>query len=455
MSAYDATGEDRPVRSEDELLDVFRAAEKPPSAFRIGAEAEKFGIHQATLAPLSYAGPFGVERILRTLAAGPSGWQPEAETEGGPIIALRRGAASITLEPGGQFELSGAPLETVHEVAEEARQHQRELASISRELEILWLGVGFHPLARPSDLPWVPKQRYGIMKRYLPERGSGAHDMMRRTATVQVNLDFENERAAMRRLVTCLRLAPLVNAMTANSPFIEGRQSGKRSLRGEVWLRMDPERSGLVSRLWGLAEPRYRDYVEWALDAGMFLFKRGDRVINNAGQPFREFLKHGFEGHRASLADFKLHLNTLFPEIRLKNTLEVRPCDSLPLELSSAVPALFVGLLYDDQAFEQAEALARSLELEAVQAARLDLTAHGLRANIGSTSAQQLAERLIEIALGGLSRRARTDALGRDEGVHLQPLAALVEKGRSPADALLEAVGPAPTTAQIAHACRW
>jgi glutamate--cysteine ligase len=442
--------DDRPIRSLDDLCGVFHAAEKPPSAFRIGAEAEKFAVDSRTGAPLGYNGPHSVVRVFSALER--SGWIPERELEGGPVIALRRGDSSITLEPGCQLELSGAALPDVHAVHAEFEEHLGELAPISEELGLVWLGVGFHPMARQSDLGWVPKQRYPVMKDYLPRRGSGAHDMMRRTATVQANFDYSNEADALRKLRVALQLSPLIHAMTANSPFYERRLAGKKSVRGEVWLNMDPERSGLIPSLWRKANPSYRDYVEWALDAGMFLFKRGARVFVNAGQKFRDFMAHGYQGERAKVADFKLHLNTLFPEARLKNTLEVRGCDSLPSELAMAVPALFTGILYDARALDQAEALTSPFAYETVEAARPELIRLGLGAKIGAVPARSLAERVLEIALGGLERRARRDEQGRDERRYLDALVMLNSAGRSPADTLsagLEGTGPFSTAELI------
>lgn len=425
------------LSSEDGLLDYFRASEKPRAAWRIGSEAEKFGVNATSGAPLQYDGPTGVVRVLGALVEA-HGWQPERETPSGPVIALRREQASITLEPGAQLELSGAPQMDVHGICAEMRGHLAELREISSEMNLVWLGVGFHPLARQEDLPWVPKLRYRIMKEYLPTRGPRSLDMMRRTATVQANFDFSDEYDAMRKLRVSLVLAPIIAAMTANSPFYEGQLSGKKSVRGEVWLHMDPDRSGLLPQLWRAADLRYRDYVQWALDVPMFLFKRGANVIANTGQTFRNFLRDGYQGHRATPSDWKLHLNTLFPEARIKNTLEVRACDSLPTPLACAVPALYVGLLYDERALDQAEALALSLEHRDLAAARPALVEQGLAPRIGARPARDIALELLEIARSGLGRRGRLSAQGNDESVHLARLAELTETGRSPADVLTE-----------------
>jgi glutamate--cysteine ligase len=422
--------EQRPLRDRDELFDVFRQAEKPASAWRIGAEAEKFAVFAESGKPIDYA--HDITRIFAALER--QGWSPERETADGPVIALSRASASITLEPGAQLELSGAALSA------ELDEHLRELKGVSDELGLAWLSVGFHPIATQAELPWVPKQRYAVMKEYLPGRGHAAHDMMRRTATVQANFDYANEEDALRKLGVTLRLSPLVHALTANAPFLERRRSQLKSVRGEVWRHMDPARSGLIPALWKPGRLGYADYVEWALDAGMFLFKRGERVFHNAGQTFRSFLAEGFQGERATLADWRMHLNTLFPEARLKNTIEARACDAQRYELGVAVPALYTGLLYDERALAEAEELARSFELDAVEALRPALLSEGLAARYGERSVAPLAERILEIASGGLSRRARLDASGRDEQHFLRPLVALVTLGACPADVLAEGV---------------
>jgi glutamate--cysteine ligase len=339
---------------------------------------------------------------------------------------------------------------------DELRAHVGELSDISGEMGLTWLGVGFHPLATQADLPWVPKHRYGVMKRYLPERGARGLDMMRRTATVQANFDYSSEQDAMRKVVVLLRLSPFIHAMTANSPFFEGRVSKHKSERGAVWLEMDPSRSGLIPSLWEKEHPRYSDYVEWALDAGMFLFKRPSGFIHNTGQTFRSFLVNGFEGHRATFADWALHLNTLFPEARLKRTIEGRACDCLPLHLTGAVPALFTGILYDAKSLDRAEALSRRFEYETVVRARPRLIAEGLATSVGGVAVRQIAEEIMEIARDGLSRRRRLDSAAQDETIHLAELGELIAGGRAPADRLLEGLTPGQVLerAEVVSRCK-
>jgi glutamate--cysteine ligase len=440
--APDSTSSDAPIRDQDQLADVFRAAEKTADKFRIGAEAEKFAI-KADGSPLQYEGPTGVVGIFDELAE--YGWEPERESPDGPVIALQRGAASITLEPGSQLELSGAALPDIHQIDAEFQNHLRELAPISKRLGLTWLGVGFQPLASQDELTWVPKQRYSIMREYLPTKGAAAHDMMRRTATVQANYDYASEADAMKKLGLALRLSPIIHAMLANSPFKEGKLAGSKSVRGEVWLDMDPSRSGLIPSIWGTPKPGYRHYVEWALDAGMFLFKRDGKVVANTGQTFRSFMADGFEGHRATIADWKLHLQTLFPEARLKNTLEVRGCDSLPASLAMAVPALFTGLLYDARAMDQAIDVLAPLSLEIVTRDRPALVRQGLTARLGEKTAVEYAQSLYDIASSGLSRRGRRNAQNEDERRFIKPLERLLGAAECPADDLTRGLDPGAT----------
>ncbi len=438
----------------DELDCVFRQAEKPRQTWRVGIEAEKFGVHGVDAQPLRYG---DAERGVLTLfqrLENRYGWVPKSEVRRGPIVALRRGSAAITLEPGSQLELSGTPFPTLHDVVAEFERHLEELEGPSRELDITWLGVGFHPLAAQRDLDWVPKQRYPIMSEYLPTRGSGALDMMRRTATVQANFDYSSEEDAMRKVRTMLRLTPVCRAMLANSPLIEGNVSAAKSVRQRVWLRMDPSRSGIIDRLWTDELPTYADYVEWALDAGMFLFHRGGHPVLNTGQTFRSFMVDGFEGHYPTLEDWSLHLGTLFPEVRLKHTVEVRCSDALPRELTPAVPALFTGLLYDDVALAEAERLALRIELGAAHAAADSLCVLGLDAWLGGWRVRELAEEVLDIARRGLMRRAHHDAQGRDESTYLQGLGELVQRGASPSDLLLDRLAAEPLcSASVVRAC--
>jgi glutamate--cysteine ligase len=279
----------------------------------LGTESEKFGVLRSTRAPLPYDGEVSVMRVFQELCK--RGWHAVRETPDGEIIALTKDGASITLEPGAQFELSGAPLPTVHDVHAENVAHLSELAPISELLGIDWLAAGYHPLATQAELSWVPKQRYAIMREYFPKVGSRGLDMMRRTATVQVNFDYRDEEDAMRKLRVALRLSPFAMAIFANSPFAEGRVTGNKSERGLVWLDVDGDRGGLLPALLDEGK-RFDDYIEWALDAPMYMFKREGAVVANTGQTFRSFWKDGYQGHRPHQDDWTTHLNTMFPETR-------------------------------------------------------------------------------------------------------------------------------------------
>ena len=428
------------IRSEDDLVAIFHDTASAGNVPRIGPEAEKFGIYGATLAPLHYEG--GVLRVLETLRT-QHGWEADFEKAGGPLIALKKNDASVTLEPGCQLELSGAPAADIHGIRQELREHFQEIRAISDELGVRWLGLGFHPFAKREDLAWVPKARYGIMKRYLPTRGGHAIDMMLRTSTVQANLDYDSEVDAMRKVRVSQKIAPLCAALFANSPYLEGRRGEALSMRARVWLDVDPDRSGLLPALW-TPKATYADYAAWALDIPMFLVKRGTEVLNNTGQTFRAFWKDGFEGHKPTLGDWQLHLNTLFPEVRLKRTIEIRSADAQGAELSCAVPALYAGLLYDERALGELDALTEPWSFDEVSALRAHVWKDGLRSPFRGALLAQVAEAVVTIAEGGLERRARKDAQGKDERIYLAALKALVARGLTPAEALLEQVGDDP-----------
>jgi len=434
------------ITHERQLVELFERAEKPATEWRVGVEAEKFGVRKGTAEPLCYAGDFGVLAIFDWLVQH-RGYTAEREVPDGPIISLRKGGVSLTLEPGAQFELSAPAVSSMGEVEALFAAHFAEIAPISRELGLVWLSIGFQPFARQDQLCWVPKQRYSIMREYLPKRGSGGLDMMRRTATVQGNFDFSDEADALAKLRLSLKLSPLLNAWVANSPYVEGEFSGKLSARGDVWLRMDPARSGLIPKLWSLQEPGYRDYVEWALDAPMFLLKRDGRIIDNSGQPFRDFLRNGFQDERATQQDWQLHVNSLFPEARLKSTLEVRALDSLKPSLSISVVALLVGLLYDSDAREGAQQLLAPVTAEAAQEAQLGLVTHGLEAPYGRYQGFALAAELLALAQAGLARRALQT--GEDERRRLEPLAQLLSERTSPAARLVAELGAKPDPARL------
>ena len=447
-----ASSNSAPLTSLDQLLEPFHEAQKPRARWKIGTEAEKCGVYSDG-SPVPYLGERGVAAVLADLVKR-HGWFEEREHQEGDVIALRRGDASVTLEPGAQLELSGAPLTTIHETCSEFRAHLRELEDISEKLDIQWLGLGFHPFAKTEDLEFVPKLRYGVMRQYLPTRGKNGLDMMLRTCTVQANLDYANEEDAIRKLRVSLRLQPIVTAMFANSPFVEGKITGERSHRARVWLDVDNDRSGLLDFAWDDSPMGYRRYIEWVLDVPMFLVKRDGKVVHNTGQTFRRYLAEGWQGVRATQEDWVTHVNSMFPEVRLKRTLEMRGADSLPTDLVCALPALWKGLLYEDHALAAAESLASKVRLEDAKNARADIADHALRAKLGERDVGEWASDVLRIAQGGLERLSNLNKSGEDERIHLARLESMVSKGQSPADALLEKIDPkAPLVPQVlAHA---
>ncbi len=441
------------VRTKDDLLELFFDAMKPRSHWRIGTEAEKVSVRLSDYGPVPFEGSHGVRTILAELAER-HGWYEESEIDGGEVIALRRGEASITLEPGAQLELSGAPQATVHQTCAEFRGHLAELRDIANELGICFLGLGFHPFAKREELPWVPKLRYGVMREYLPTRGSLALDMMLRTCTVQANLDYSDEADAIRKLRIALAVQPIVTAMFANSPVVEGRLTGERSFRARVWLDMDPDRSGLLPFAWK-DDFTIARYVEWALDVPMFMVKREGRVVRNTGQTFRAFMKDGFEGVHATAGDWETHVNTLFPETRLKRTIETRGADAPPSSMICAQPALWKGLLYCPAAIRKAEALASRISYDDAVKARPEIAAKALRAKLGNREVGEWATELMAIAMGGLAHLSNLNRSGEDERVHLAKLDTLLQKGQCPADALLEKIDPkAPIAPQVVEYTR-
>ena len=429
-----------PLRYES-LLEPFFGAMKPRPRWRVGTEAEKFAVDAKTGTAVGYEGDRSIVAVLRHLQES-HGWTPTFELPGGPIIGLERAGARVTLEPGGQIELSSTPADGILALAEESRSHLGELEQVSADLGIGWLAVGFHPFARSEDLPWVPKLRYPIMREYFPRRGRRGLDMMRRTCTLQVNVDYESEEDALRKLRLALKLTTFVTAMAANSPFIEGRITGEKCERARVWLDVDPDRQGLLPRMWS---PRstIRDYVEWALDAPMFLFKRDGSVIANTGQTFRSFLIDGYQGHRAEMADWELHIRTLFPEVRLKNTIEMRGADALPAHLAAGLPALWTGILYDDRALSDAETLVEIFDFAGMQALRHDVAVRALGARLGQRPIADIAQQIVAIARDGLGRR------GRGESELLEPLAELVDRAECPADPLVRDLPAEPAARRL------
>src|SRR5262249_4691486 len=427
------------ITSRNELAAYLEAGCKPKSDWRIGTEHEKFGFYRKSLAPVPYDGDRGIRALLEGLRD--FGWDPVAEK--GNIIALRRKdcprGGAVSLEPGGQLELSGAPLETIHQTIEEIRQHLAEVAEVGGFFGIGFLGIGFSPKWTFAETPMMPKERYRIMKRYMPTRGKLGLDMMFRTATVQVNVDFASEADMVAKLRTGLALQPIATALFANSPFTDGKPNGYQSYRAEIWRDTDPDRTGLLPFAFenGMGFERYVDY---ALDVPTYFVYRDDSYIDVAGASFRDFLAGklaALPGVLPTLDDWADHLTTLFPDVRLKRFLEMRGADAGDFRQLCALPALWVGLLYDSEALDEASTLIADWSLAERQALRDEVPRLGLATPFHRRRLIDVARDVVTIALGGLRRRARLDRNGEDERKWIDPLLETLEQGHSPADRLL------------------
>jgi glutamate--cysteine ligase len=427
--------DDRPLTLDD-LTGELAAGCKPASAFRIGAEHEKFPFRTGSLEPIAYDGPAGIRALLEGLER--FEWKPVREAEA--LIALERGGANVSLEPGGQFELSGAPLESIHDIYEETAQHLIEVKTVGEELGIGFLGLGMTPTWSRADIPVMPKGRYRIMRAYMPKVGSLGLDMMFRTCTVQANLDFCSEADMVAKFRTSLALQPVATALFANSPFTEGRPNGFLSFRANIWTDTDPDRTGLLDFVFedGFGFERYARY---ALDVPMYFVKRGERYIDASGRSFRDFIDGRLDaapGERASIKDWGDHLTTIFPEVRLKRYLEMRGADSGPLDRLCALPALWVGVLYDNAALAAAWDLCKDWSPEERARLRTDAARIGLKAEVGGRTLQHIAQDLLAIARQGLKSRARASDVLADETAYLTPLEEIAESGVTPAERLLE-----------------
>ncbi|HEY7664549.1 MAG TPA: glutamate--cysteine ligase [Xanthobacteraceae bacterium] len=427
-----------PIASRDELVAWFEAGCKPKSAFRIGTEHEKFPFILDGCRPV----PYGGRRSIRALLEGMQhllGWDPIVEE--GNIIGMFdvTGGGAISLEPGGQFELSGAPLEDVHQTCSELMAHLAQLKQIAAPLGIGFLGLGMTPSWSRAEIPVMPKGRYRIMTAYMPKVGGHGLDMMYRTCTVQTNLDFASEADMVKKLRVSLALQPVATAIFANSPFTEGRPNGFLSFRSEIWRDTDPDRSGMLP--WAF-EPGmgFERYVDYALDVPMYFVKRGETYIDVAGQSFRDLMAGrlaALAGERATISDWANHVSTIFPEVRLKRYLEMRGADGGPWRRLPALPAYWVGILYDDGALDAAWELVKGWSAEERQALRDEVPKLGFAARICGRSVLDLARTTLGLAEEGLARRRRLDRAGRDERRYLAPIKDYVAGGFTPAEELL------------------
>ncbi|WP_374385961.1 glutamate--cysteine ligase [Brevundimonas sp.] len=423
------------------LLGAMTKGAKPKDQWRIGAEHEKFGFDKATLARPAYDGPGGIKAMLEGLQR--FGWSPVEEN--GFLIGLeRRNAegyiASVSLEPGGQFELSGAPLLTIHDICNETGQHLMEVKQVADQIGVGFLGAGFDPLWSREQVPVMPKGRYDIMRAYMPKVGTLGLDMMLRTCTIQANLDFDSEADMVAKFRTSLALQPIATALFANSPFTEGRPNGFLSARANVWTDTDADRTGMLDFVFqdGFGFERYADY---ALDTPMYFAKRDGRYVDASGQSFRDFQAGklpALPGEYPTIKDWNDHLTTLFPEVRLKAYLEMRGADGGPWSRICALPALWAGVLYDAPSLAAAWDLCKDWDIADHERLRRDVTRLGLKAEVAGRSVRDIAVDMVAIARQGLKNRAKFSGGMVDERGYLAELEDIADSGVTPAERLLD-----------------
>jgi glutamate--cysteine ligase len=429
-----------PIERPEDLAAYMEAGCKPKADWRIGTEHEKFGYCEDGLLPLPYEGERSIHAVLSGLRDR-FGWAPLEE--GGKLIGLTKGGANVSLEPGGALELSGAPVESIHQTCDEVNDHLSEVRSVSDEIGVKFIGLGAAPIWTHEQMPLMPKGRYKLMDAYMGRVGTMGRVMMRRTCTVQVNLDFASEADMVQKLRVALALQPVATALFANSPFFEGKPNGHKSWRSRVWRDLDADRTGIPAFVFedGMGFERWADY---ALDVPMYFVYRDGAYVDALGQSFRDFLRGdlpALPGEMPYISDWADHLTTLFPEARIKKFMEMRGADGGPWRRLCALPALWVGLMYDQTALDAAWDLAKGWDQETREALRVAASVDGLQANTHGVDMHALAREVVEIAEAGLKSRAMAGAGGLvpDETHFLNALKESVETGQAPADELLAA----------------
>ena len=438
MSTRTASDSNDPiVEHRDELATPMIQGEKPKDRWRIGTEHEKFVYRTADHRAPSYDEPGGIHDLLMALTR--FGWEPVIE--GGKVIALAGSDGTVSLEPAGQLELSGAPLENLHQTCAETGRHLKQVKEVGAELGLGFLGVGMWPDKTRAELPIMPKGRYKIMLDHMPRVGSMGLDMMLRTCTIQTNLDYSSEADMVQKFRVSLALQPIATALFASSPFTEGKPNGFMSYRSHIWTDTDPARTGMLPFVFedGFGYERYVDYM---LDVPMYFVFRDGKYIDAAGQSFRDFLKGelpALPGEKPHISDWNDHLSTAFPEVRLKSFLEMRGADGGPWNRICALPALWVGLLYDQGALDAAWDLVKGWSIEEQQALRDAVPSEGLDAPApGGGTVGQLANRVLDIAAAGLAARGEVNSMGDNEVGFLEPLRRIAKSGKSPAHDLMD-----------------
>jgi glutamate--cysteine ligase len=425
-----------PVTQRDQLVEYIASGARTPDKWKIGTEHEKFGFRLDDLRPPTYEGPRGIGQLLQGMTR--FGWEPVRE--GDNIIALTRGDGSITLEPAGQLELSGGQVDTIHDTCCEVTCHLKEVKTVADELQLGFLGMGFQPKWKREEMPWMPKGRYAIMRRYMPLKGQLGLDMMTRTCTVQVNLDFANEADMVKKFRVSLALQPIATALFADSPFTEGRPNGYLSYRSHIWTDTDPDRTGMLDFVFddGFGFERYVDYL---LDVPMYFSYRDGTYIDLAGRSFKAFLAGKLAelpGELPTLKDWADHTTTAFPEVRLKKYLEMRGADGGPWNRLCALPAFWVGLLYDQTSLDAAWDLVKDFTMAERHALRDGVPKQALKLAHRNGTVRDLAIEALKIAAHGLARRGRRNSNGADEAIFLEPLIEFADANQTPAERKLE-----------------
>jgi len=429
-----------PIERHEQLAQFLADGCKPRDQWRIGTEHEKFGYCKDTLQPLPYAGERSVLAVLEGLKDR-YGWEPIEEA--GNLIGLKKDGANVSLEPGGQLELSGAPLESIHQTCDEVNEHLREVKAVADEIGVGFIGLGAAPEWTHEQMPVMPKGRYKLMTDYMDRVGTHGKQMMYRTCTVQVNLDFGSEADMVQKLRVVLALQPVATALFANSPFFEGKPNSHKSWRSRIWRSLDDSRTGMLP--WVFEEGMgFERWAEWVLDVPMYFVYRDGKYINALGQSFRDFLKGelpALPGEKPTLSDWADHLTTVFPEARIKQFIEMRGADGGPWRRLCALPAFWVGLTYDQSALDAAWDMVKGWDAETREALRVAASEQGLQAEVNGLKMHDLARQAVEIAASGLKARAVPGAGGlvADETHFLNALHESVESGKTPADELLDA----------------
>jgi len=443
MSLDARKAESPPVRGEADLIAWFRERERPRDAWKVGLEHEKVLLRAGTLDPVPYEGEGGVAAVLRAFTR--FGYEPFEEE--GRIIASQKKGLTVSIEPGGQIELSGRPFADVHVVAAELDRHLEKCREIARDVGVEFLAVGYRPWGKPATSPWMPKNRYRVMRPFLAARGRLAEDMMAMTASAQASFDFSGERDMAEKLRVALAIQPAIVALYANSPIVNGREAGWKSFRTAVWNETDPARCGLLAFPFepGFDDDAYARYVAWAADVPMIFLRRGDRYLETGGRTFRDLLEGRFPGERATRADWEDHLTTLFPEVRVKGVVEVRGADACDAPMAKAFLAFWKGVLYDREARAWAWDAVRRFSVPE-RRAFMDAAGRDGLAGVAPDGRKvaEIARTVLDAASGGLCRQHCCGEKGEDERIWLAPLQARLQSGRAPADDALEAFRRGP-----------